>query len=88
MPPGANATAIISVGCHASTTKVQVACETSPATTFVTGFQRAVLVPSLASATFFPEGPVTCCSPVLMLDTGVISSPVSVVHCHLHQLSQ
>ena len=71
MPAGANATAVVSVGCHASTTKASVTCEDDPATTFVTGFQHSVLVPKLASATFYPEGPVTCCSPVLMLSTGV-----------------
>lgn len=83
MPAGATGTAIISVGCHASTTKAQVACETSPATTFVSGFQHAVLVPSLASATFFPEGPVTCCAPVLMLSTGaaVVPAPYRCMPC-------
>ena len=74
MPPDANATAVISVGCHSSTTQASVTCEADPATAFVTGFQHAVLVRALASPTFYPEGPVTCCSPVLMLSTGAFAA--------------
>ena len=76
MPPDANATAVISVGCHSSTTQASVTCEADPATAFVTGFQHAVLVRALASPTFYPEGPVTCCSPVLMLSTGAFAAPM------------
>ena len=70
MPAGTTPTAVVSVGCHSSTDKAQVTCESHPGTTFVTGFQHAVHVPTLASITYFPEGPVTCCAPVLMLSNG------------------
>lgn len=70
LPAGENVTALISVGCHSSTAKSKVSCESEPTTTFATGFQKAILVPSLASATFYPEGPMTCCVPALMLSNG------------------
>jgi hypothetical protein len=72
LPPDANFTAVISIGCHVSTAKSKVSCEADPTTTFATGFQKAILVPSLASATFYPEGPMTCCIPVLMLSNGTL----------------
>ena len=71
LPPGTNVSALISVGCHSSIAKSKVSCETEPTTTFATGFQKAILVPSLASATFYPEGPMTCCVPALMLSNGM-----------------
>eukprot|EP00892_Ulva_mutabilis_P000991 jgi/Ulvmu1/10893/UM007_0070.1 len=70
LPAEAEPWGVISVGCHASTSKSKVACEDAPTTTFATGFQRDVLVPSLAAATYYPEGPMTCCSPALMLSNG------------------
>lgn len=71
LPADTNITAVISVGCHASTAKSKVSCEADPTTTFAAGFQKAILVPSLASATYYPEGPMTCCVPALMLSNGV-----------------
>lgn len=74
LPDGTNITGVISVGCHASTAKSKVSCESDPTTTVAIGFQKAILVPSLASATFYPEGPMTCCVPALMLSNGMPQS--------------
>jgi hypothetical protein len=70
LPDDVSVTGVISVGCHASTASSKVSCEDKPTTTFATGFQKAMLVQSLASATYYPEGPMTCCVPALMLSNG------------------
>lgn len=67
LPAGVFPASIISVGCHSSTTTDLVTCEKS-SNDFLTGFQSAVPVPT--SATYYPEGPAICCTPVVILSNG------------------
>lgn len=68
--PGDQPLAIVSIGCHAATGfgPASMQCE-ADAGSFVTGWSAAVRVSAGIDA-YYPEGPVDCCTPSLLLSSG------------------
>ena len=61
--------AIISVGCHTSTSHPALHCE-QQGSSFVTGFTEAVRVFASADESFYPVNEVQCCTAGILLESG------------------
>jgi len=61
--------AIISVGCHTSTSHPALHCE-QQGSSFVTGFTEAVRVFASADDSFYPVNEVQCCTAGILLESG------------------